>query len=81
MARPQTEADRGNKLSKGQLRLALTRLNNLYGRGDIVLIQYMFPDYIEVTVQKQYGQEMFKARVVNHTVFARGHQMTMKAGA
>ena len=69
--------DRGNNLSKGQLREALTILNNRWGRGDITRVEYLSPGYIVVHVQKQYGTETFTATVNNRTVRARRHQITM----
>lgn len=69
-----------------ELTPALTRLNNLYGRGDIVDFDTSPPgsfdnaDYTgRVYCKLQYGTERKNFRVLNGTLYFRGHQMKLRA--
>lgn len=57
-----------------EIRSALNRLNWNYGRGDVVSF---FPKTGGVFIKKQYGFETAHYRIVNRTVYFRGHQMTV----
>lgn len=67
--------------TRSQITAAIKRLNNVYGRGDVRQVRYFADGRIEVTASLQYGHSKFTARVRNSTVYARGHQITIKAGA
>jgi hypothetical protein len=59
------------KVTRKQLEDALTRLNNLYGRGDIVAIDETTNT---VHVKLQYGSAKYGYRLDGSTVYYRGHQ-------
>lgn len=55
----------------------ITRLNWLYGRGDVVHVGVYSR---KVKIKKQFGYETVPYRVKNRTVFFRGHRQTAKRG-
>jgi len=67
-------------LTRQELVAAITRLNNLYGRGDLIEREMkVFADgRVECTSRLQYGVSKFRVRFNGRTVYARGHQMTVK---
>lgn len=75
--------DKGAKkrLIERMLIPAIKRLNWLYGRGDVVKVDFAAG---KVTCKKQYGSEVRNLRVERRpggrrTVFFRGHQQTVGA--
>jgi hypothetical protein len=72
-------------ITRAQINETIVRLNNLYGRGDVRRINHFADGRSEVTAHKQYGVDRFAAHTQlsarnGLTVFARGHQMTIKPG-
>lgn len=66
------------RLSTKEITEAITRLNNNYGRGDVRQVRRYLDGRIEVIARLQYGESKFTARVDGRTVYARGHQLTVK---
>jgi hypothetical protein len=65
---------------------ALERLNHLYGRGEVIGLsdfttqgpaQHVENGHGHAICRKQYGQDIAKWRVVNGTLYFRGHQQKL----
>ena len=68
------------RLTRAELFAAIQRLNWMYGRGEISdRTMLCFADgRVELTARLQYGESKFTARFNGRTVYARGHQVTVK---
>ena len=68
------------RLTREELFAAIQSLNWQYGRGEISdLTMHCFADgRVELTARLQYGESKFTARFNGRTVYARGHQTTIK---
>lgn len=70
------------KVLSAQQTEALTRLNWLYGRGNII---ETVPEYDQatgrgkITLKLQSGTATASFRLVNDTIFYKGHQKTVKS--
>ena len=65
-------------LSRQQIIATIKTLNSVYGKGDLRETRFFLDGRIECRSSLQYGQSHFTARVVGNTVYARGHQRTIK---
>ena len=68
------------RLTRADLFAAIQRLNWMYGRGEISdrTIRCFADGRVECTARLQYGESKFTARFNGRTVYARGHQTTVK---
>ena len=68
------------RLTRTELFAAIQSLNWLYGRGELIEREMrVFADgRTECTSRLQYGTSKFTARFNGRTVYARGHQTTVK---
>ena len=68
------------RLTRAELFTAIRRLNWSYGRGELIEREMRFfaDGRIECTSRLQYGESKFTARFNGRTVYARGHQTTIK---
>lgn len=61
-------------ISKKIIMGALNRLNALYGRGDIIHVDWK---NMKVYAKKQYGTDVVSFKVIGNTVYFRSHQMSL----
>jgi hypothetical protein len=68
-------------LTDAEIREAVQRLNRVYGRGELrghSCIQKAENGHIVAIADCQYGYSTFGVKVINRTVYTRGHQLTVK---
>lgn len=68
------------RLTRMELVAAINKLNWNYGRGDLIErdMRFFADGRVECTAKLQYGMSKFTARFNGRTVYARGHQTTVK---
>ena len=68
------------RLTRAELVEAIRHLNGVYGRGDLVerTIRVGMDGLVQCESKLQYGMSKFTARFNGRTVYARGHQTTIR---
>ncbi len=68
------------RLTRAELIEAIQILNGIYGRGHLIErdIRFGMDGVVQCASKLQYGTSKFIARFNGRTVFARGHQLTVK---